>query len=47
MHWSFRGPSRATGGEEERLEVFRQVREEIRGLIESELVPMDVSSLSS
>ena len=39
LHWSFRDPSRATGSEEERLEVFREVRDEIRGRIESELVP--------
>jgi arsenate reductase (thioredoxin) len=46
-HWSFRDPSRATGSEEERLEVFRQVRDEIRGRIESELVPAGQDSLSS
>jgi arsenate reductase (thioredoxin) len=39
LHWSFRDPSRATGSEEERLEVFREVRDEIRGRIERELVP--------
>ena len=39
LHWSFRDPSRATGSEEERLEVFREVRDEIRGCIERELVP--------
>jgi len=30
LHWSFRDPSRATGMEEERLEVFRQVRDQIK-----------------
>ncbi len=29
LHWSFPDPSRATGTEEERLEVFRQVRDQI------------------
>ena len=38
LHWSFRDPSLATGDEEERLAVFREVRDEIRGRIEKELV---------
>jgi arsenate reductase (thioredoxin) len=38
LHWSFRDPSRATGDEEERLKVFREVRDEIRERIEKELV---------
>ena len=38
LHWSFRDPSRATGTEEERLEVFRMVRDELRERIERELV---------
>jgi arsenate reductase (thioredoxin) len=38
LHWSFRDPSRATGSDEERLGVFRVVRDEIRGRIERELV---------
>ena len=29
LHWSFEDPSRAQGSEEERLEVFRRVRDEI------------------
>jgi arsenate reductase len=29
LHWSFEDPSRATGSEEERLEVFRRVRDQI------------------
>jgi arsenate reductase len=39
LHWSFRDPSRATGSDEERLQVFRMVRDEIRGRIERELAP--------
>jgi arsenate reductase len=46
LHWSFRDPSRATGSEEERLEVFREVRDEIRGRIERELVPEDRGSFT-
>ena len=38
LHRSFRDPSRATGSDEERLVVFRVVRDEIRGRIERELV---------
>jgi arsenate reductase len=30
LHWSFRDPSRATGTEEERLAVFRRVRDQIQ-----------------
>jgi arsenate reductase len=29
LHWSFEDPSRATGTEEERLEVFRRIRDAI------------------
>jgi arsenate reductase (thioredoxin) len=29
LHWSFEDPSRATGSEVERLEVFRRIRDEI------------------
>ncbi len=38
LHWSFRDPSQATGTDEERLEVFRTVRDELRERIERELV---------
>ncbi|MGH7392126.1 MAG: arsinothricin resistance N-acetyltransferase ArsN1 family A [Candidatus Rokuibacteriota bacterium] len=31
LHWSFPDPSQATGTDDERLEVFRRVRDEIRG----------------
>jgi arsenate reductase len=34
LHWSFRDPSRADGTEEERLAVFRRVRDEIRRRID-------------
>jgi len=37
LHWSFEGPSRAEGSEEERLAVFRKVRDTLRGRIEREL----------
>ena len=36
LHWSFEDPSRAEGSEEERLAVFRRVRDEIRERIEKE-----------
>ena len=38
LHWSLEDPSRAEGTEEERLGVFRKVRDEIRGRIKQELV---------
>ena len=38
LHWSFEDPSRAEGSEDERLAVFRRVRDEIRKRIEQELV---------
>ncbi len=33
QHWSFPDPSKATGNEEERLEVFRRVRDQIKGTL--------------
>jgi arsenate reductase len=33
LHWSFDDPSRATGGDEARLAVFRRVRDEIRATL--------------
>lgn len=33
LHWSFQDPSKAEGREEEILEVFRKVRDEIKGRI--------------
>jgi arsenate reductase (thioredoxin) len=41
LHWSFRDPSRAEGSEEERLEVFRTVRDEIQARISQELIAGD------
>ncbi|QYJ15911.1 Arsenate reductase [Rubrobacter xylanophilus DSM 9941] len=38
LHWSFTDPSQARGDEEERLAVFREVRDEIRARIEAELL---------
>jgi arsenate reductase (thioredoxin) len=46
LHWSFRDPSRATGSDEERLGVFRAVRDEILGRVERELVPEGRGSLT-
>jgi arsenate reductase len=41
LHWSFPDPSKAQGTEEERLEVFRQVRDDIEGRIRWELIGTD------
>jgi arsenate reductase (thioredoxin) len=38
LHWSFEDPARVEGSEEERLAVFRRVRDEIREHIEQELL---------
>jgi arsenate reductase (thioredoxin) len=38
LHWSFEDPSQAGDSEEERLAVFRRVRDEIREHIEQELL---------
>ena len=38
LHWSFEDPSRAEGLEEERLMVFRKVRDDLRERIEQDLV---------
>ena len=38
LHWSFEDPSRAEGPEDERLAIFRRVRDEIRERIEQEFV---------
>jgi arsenate reductase (thioredoxin) len=38
LHWSLPDPSQATGTEEERLAVFRQVRDRLRDHIEVELL---------
>jgi arsenate reductase len=38
LHWSFEDPAAAVGSEEERLRVFRSVRDNIREHIESNLL---------
>ncbi len=38
LHWSFRDPSTATGTLEERLRVFRMVRDEIKARIDAEFL---------
>ncbi len=38
LHWSFEDPSRAEGSEEERLAVFRAVRDRIADRVSAELV---------
>jgi arsenate reductase (thioredoxin) len=38
LHWSFEDPSRAEGSAEERLAVFRSVRDRIRQRIEEDLL---------
>src|SRR5919106_4624506 len=38
LHWSFEDPSKAEGSEEERLEVFRSVRDGIKDRVQAELV---------
>ena len=43
LHWSFDDPSAATGGEEERLHVFRRVRDEIAKRIESWLTQLSAA----
>ncbi|CAN5838912.1 arsenate reductase ArsC [soil metagenome] len=41
LHWSFEDPSLAEGSEEERLAVFRSVRDRIRERIEEDLLGTD------
>ena len=38
LHWSFEDPSKAEGSEEERLAVFRRVRDGIRDRVQAELM---------
>jgi arsenate reductase len=38
LHWRFDDPSAATGTEDERLEIFRRVRDEIGARIRAELL---------
>ena len=46
LHWSLPDPSKATGGEEERLAVFREVRDEVRGRLEAEVLPAETDALN-
>ncbi len=41
LHWSFEDPALASGTEEERLQVFRSVRNKIKERIETELLPTE------
>jgi arsenate reductase (thioredoxin) len=41
LHWSFEDPSRVEGSEEDRMAVFRSVRDRIRERIEDDLVATD------
>jgi len=41
LHWSFEDPSRVEGSQEERLAVFRAVRDRIRERIKDDLVATD------
>jgi arsenate reductase len=41
LHWSFEDPSRVEGSEDDRLAVFRSVRDRIRERIEDDLVATD------
>jgi arsenate reductase (thioredoxin) len=38
LHWSFEDPSKAEGSEEQRLAVFRTVRDRIKNRVQAELV---------
>jgi arsenate reductase (thioredoxin) len=38
MHWSFEDPSKANGTEEERLAIFRSVRDRIKDRMQAELL---------
>ncbi|MGI8909859.1 MAG: arsenate reductase ArsC [Rubrobacteraceae bacterium] len=46
LHWSLPDPSKAAGDEEERLAVFREVRDDIRGRIEVEILPTEADALN-
>jgi arsenate reductase len=47
LHWSFEDHSKAEGTEEERVEVFRSVRDRIRERIEDDLVAKDEAMATS
>ncbi len=44
IHWSFEDPSQATGSDEERLAVFRRVRDEIAGRLRAWLAEQGTPS---
>jgi arsenate reductase len=46
LHWSFEDPAAAQGSREEKLAVFRRVRDEIAHRIDKELVPSQVTQRS-
>lgn len=46
LHWSFPDPAKATGTEEERLSVFRKVRDEIESRIREFVASAGISSVS-
>jgi arsenate reductase len=46
LHWSFEDPAAAQGSREEKLAVFRRVRDEIAHRIDQELVPSQVARRS-
>jgi len=44
IHWSFEDPSQATGTEDERLAVFRRIRDEIAGRLRTWLAAQETQS---
>ena len=46
LHWSLPDPSKANGGEKERLAAFRGVRDEVRGRLEAEVLPAEADALN-
>ncbi len=46
LHWSFEDPAAATGSHEEKLAVFRRVRDEIARRIDQELISTAVEARS-
>jgi arsenate reductase len=43
LHWSFEDPSRAAGSDEERLQVFRRIRDEISARLRAWLAEVGVT----
>jgi arsenate reductase len=46
LHWSFEDPAAAQGSHEEKMAVFRRVRDEIAHRIDEELVPLQEAQRS-